>query len=461
MKIIVAGTGKVGNLLADQLTRDGHDLVVIDKNSAALEAALEQYDVMSIEGNSASVSVLRAANIEQTDLLIAATGEDETNLLTCLTAKGLNPDITTIARVRSPEYMESTDMLEEQLGLSLTVNPEFQTAHEISSLLRYPGFLSREEFVNGLVDLVELHVTAGSPICDKPLYKIADIVKCQILVCVVARRDEVIIPSGEFVLQEGDHVYVTASASNLTTLLHNLNIVTKRIRNVTITGGGRITYYLAKRLEDDRIGVKIIEQRRDRCEYLADRLHDATIIQGDASKESVLDREHIEKADAFISMTGMDELNVITSLYANELEVPKVVTKLGRGENISLIANMPVGSVITPKILCGNTILRYVRAMQNGSDAAETLHSIAGGRAQAYEFKVNEDTLHCNEPLKDIEFKKNILLATITRDRKIEFPGGNSFFQPGDRVIVVSNGSMPIIQLNDIFEEDKEEKDEL
>ena len=160
-------------------------------------------------------------------------------------------------------------------------------------------------------------------------------------------------------------------------------------------------------------------------------------------------------------MTGMDELNVITSLYANELKVPKVVTKLGRGENLSLIANMPVGSVITPKILCGNTILRYVRAMQNGSDAAETLHSIAGGRAQAYEFKVNEDTLHCNEPLKDIEFKKNILLATITRDRKIEFPGGNSYLQPGDRVIVVSNGSMPIIQLNDIFEEDKEEKDEL
>ena len=192
MKIIVAGTGKVGNLLADQLTRDGHDLVVIDKDFAALEAALEQYDVMSIEGNSASMSVLRAANIEQTDLLIAATGEDETNRSPVLRQR-LNPDITTIARVRSPEYMESTDMLEEQLGLSLTVNPEFQTAHEIISLLRYPGFLSREEFVNGLVDLVELHVTAGSPICDKPLYKIADIVKCQILVCVVARRDEVII----------------------------------------------------------------------------------------------------------------------------------------------------------------------------------------------------------------------------------------------------------------------------
>ena len=193
MKIIVAGTGKVGNLLADQLTRDGHDLVVIDKDFAALEAALEQYDVMSIEGNSASMSVLRAANIEQTDLLIAATGEDETNLLTCLTAKGLNPDITTIARVRSPEYMESTDMLEEQLGLSLTVNPEFQTAHEIISLLRYPGFLSREEFVNGLVDLVELHVTAGSPICDKPLYKIADIVKKNAgSICAKVLADEVI-----------------------------------------------------------------------------------------------------------------------------------------------------------------------------------------------------------------------------------------------------------------------------
>ena len=188
------------------------------------------------------------------------------------------------------------------------------------------------------------------------------------------------------------------------------------------------------------------------------RLHDATIIQGDASKESVLDREHIEKADAFISMTGMDELNVITSLYANELKVPKVVTKLGRGENISLIANMPVGSVITPMILCGKTILRYVRAMQNGSDAAETLHSIAGGKSAGHtSSRWNEDTWHCNEPLKDIDFKKNILLATITRDRKIEFPGGNSYFQPGDRVMVASNGSMPIIQLNDIFEEDREE----
>lgn len=461
MKIIVAGTGKVGNLLADQLSRDGHDLVVIDRNPDALEQVQEQYDVMSIEGNSASVSVLRAANVNSTELLIAATGEDETNLLTCLTAKGLNPDITTIARVRSPEYMESTDMLGEQLGLSLTVNPEFQTAHEISGLLRYPGFLSREEFVNGLVDLVELSVSKNSPLCHKPLYLIPEIVQCQILVCVVARREEVIIPSGDFVLEEGDHVYVTASASNLSKLLHNLNIVTKKIRNVTITGGGRIAYYLSKRLEMDKISVKIIEQRRDRCEYLADRLRDATIIQGDASKESVLDREHIESTDAFISMTGIDELNVITSLYANELKVPKVVTKLGRGENISLISNMPVGSVITPKILCGNTILRYVRAMQKGSDAAETLHSIAGGRADAYEFKVNEDTLHCGEELKDIQFKPNILLATITRDRVIEFPTGNSVFNPGDRVIVVSNGSMPIVQLNDIFEEETEEIDEL
>lgn len=461
MKIIVAGTGKVGNLLADQLSRDGHDLVVIDRNPDALEQVQEQYDVMSIEGNSASVSVLRAANVDSTELLIAATGEDETNLLTCLTAKGLNPDITTIARVRSPEYMESTDMLGEQLGLSLTVNPEFQTAHEISGLLRYPGFLSREEFVNGLVDLVELSVSENSPLCHKPLYMIPEIVQCQILVCVVARREEVIIPSGDFVLEEGDHVYVTASASNLSKLLHNLNIVTKKIRNVTITGGGRIAYYLSKRLEMDKISVKIIEQRRDRCEYLADRLRDATIIQGDASKESVLDREHIESTDAFISMTGIDELNVITSLYANELKVPKVVTKLGRGENISLISNMPVGSVITPKILCGNTILRYVRAMQKGSDAAETLHSIAGGRADAYEFKVNEDTLHCGEELKDIRFKQNILLATITRDRVIEFPTGNSTFQQGDRVIVVSNGSLPIVQLNDIFEEEEEEIDEL
>jgi trk system potassium uptake protein len=457
MKIIVAGTGKVGNLLSDQLTRDGHDLVVIDRNPGALEAVMEQYDVMSIEGNSASVDVLRTANIEDTELLIAATGEDETNLLTCLTARGLNPDITTIARVRSPEYMDTTEILGDQLGLSLTVNPEFQTAHEISNLLRYPGFLSREEFVNGLVDLVELYVSEDSPICNKPLNVLSEIARCQILVCVVVRQEDAIIPNGDFVFQEGDHIYVTASASNLSTLLHNLNIVTRKIRNVIITGGGRISYYLARRLEQDHINVKIIEQRKDRCEYLADHLRSATVILGDASKETMLKREHIEDADAFISMTGIDELNIITSLYASALHVPKIVTKLGRGENLSLIAKMPVGSVITPKILCGNVILRYVRAMQNGSDSAETLHSIAGGRAEAYEFIVNEYTLHCEEPLKKIAFKPNVLLATITRDRKIEFPTGDSYIQPGDRVIVISNGATPILQLNDIFEKEKRE----
>lgn len=461
MNIIVAGTGKVGSLLTDQLSRDGHNLVVIDRYAEALESAIEQYDVMSIQGNSAAMSVLRAANVEKADLLIAATGEDEVNLLTCLTARGLNHNISTIARVRSPEYMETTDALKDQLALSVTVNPELQTAHEISSLLRYPGFLAREEFVNGLVDIVELEVRENSPVKDQPLYRLSSIVKCQVLVCVVIRDDEVTIPSGDFVLEEGDRVYVTASAYNLSQLLHNLRIVNRRIRNVIITGGGRISYYLAKKLISEHINVKIIELKRDRCEYLADRLSEATIIQGDVSKETVLNREHIEKADAFISMTGMDELNVITSLYASHLKVPKVVTKLGRGENIQLIENMPVGSVITPKLLCGNTILRYVRAMQNGSDAAETLHSIAGGQAQAYEFIVNEDTLHCGEPLKDINFRKNILLATLTRGHRIEFPSGETTYEPGDRLIIVSNGDTPIIQLNDIFEKEYIETDEL
>ena len=451
MKIIIAGDGKVGSLLTKQLSLDGHELVVIDRNDDALESTIERYDVMSIQGNCASMSVLKSAGIQKSDLLIAATGEDEVNLLTCMTAKYMNPRIHTIARVRTPEYMETTDKMKREFALSLAVNPELQTAHEIGSLMRYPAFLMREEFANGLVEIVALKIDKNSLICDKSLIEVRDIVRCQILVCAVTRGTETFTPRGDFVLREGDRIYVTASASNLSLLLHHLKIINRKIRNVVLLGGGRIAYYLTNKLQREHISVKIIERDRERCERLADRLPNTTIVQGDVSLQSVLERECIDQADAVVSMTGMDELNVITSLYANSKNVKKVVTKLGRGENQALIENLPVGGVVCPKELCGNTILRYVRAMKDGEGAAVTIHSIAGGQAQAYEFIVDHMTPYCEIPLKDVPFKKNILITSITRNRVIEIPGGDSFYQPGDRIVVVSSSATPIKNIEDIY----------
>lgn len=451
MKIIIAGDGKVGSMLARQLSAEGHDITLVDNDPDALESTIERYDVMSVQGNCASMEVLRNAGVDSADLLITATGQDEINLLCCLTAHGMNPHLHTIARIRTPDYAESTYAMRKMFALSLTVNPERQTAREIDRLLRYPGFLKREKFANGLVEIVEIRVDEKSPLRDQPLYKLSEIAHCQVLVCAALRNGKAVTPDGDFVICEGDRLFVTASARNLTILLHSIGYMTKKIRNVLLVGGGRNCYYLASMLLKEGISVKIIEIDRERCEHLAEMLPDATVIQGDASIQSVLEREKLSQADAVISMTGLDELNVLTSLYAHERKVPQVITKVGRGENLGVISKLAVGSIVSPKELCTNTIVTYVRAMENQVGAAVTVHSIADGQAEAIEFVVDANTKYLNTPLRQIHLKRNIRLASITSGRNIEFPNGDSRFHAGDRIVIVSSGGETIQQLNDIF----------
>ncbi len=451
MKIIIAGDGKVGSMLTRQFSGEGHDLTLIDNNPEALESTIERYDVMSVEGNCASMEVLRNAGVEKADLLITATGKDELNLLCCMTAHGMNPNLHTIARIRTPDYAESTYSMRKTFALSLTVNPDRQTAREIDRLLRYPGFLKREKFANGLVEIVEIKVDATSPLKDQPLNQLSSITNCQILVCAALREGKSVTPDGNFVIREGDRLFVTASAKNLTILLRNIGYVTQKVRNVMIVGGGSSSYYLADLLLKEGVGVKIVEKEMSRCEHLAEMLPGAVVVQGDASLQAVLEREKIRLMDAVISMTGLDELNVITSIYANHAKVPHVITKLGRAENLEILAQLPVGSIVSPKELCTNTIATYVRAMGNQIGAAVTVHSIAGGQAVAIEFIVDANTKNTGRPLKEIRLKKNILVASITHGRNIIFPNGESVFRQGDRIIIVSNGDAAIHHLNDIF----------
>ena len=453
MKIIIAGDGKVGSMLARQLSGEGHDLTLIDNNPYALESTMERYDVMSVVGNCASMEVLRSAGVESADLLITATGADELNLLCCMTAHGMNPKLHTIARIRTPDYAESIYTMRRMFALSLTVNPERQTAREIDRLLRYPGFLKREKFANGLVEIVEIKVEKGSPLRDVRLMDIGKIVNCQILVCAVLREGKSVTPTGDFVIREGDRLFVTASVKNLSILLHSIGIAKPKIQNVIIIGGGRICYYLTQMLLKEGIRVKIIELDRARCEALAEEFPEATIVQGDASVTAVLEREKIENADAVITAAGLDELNIILSLYAVHRNVPQVITKLGRAENLDLLDQLPLGSIVSPKELCCNTITRYVRAMKNQVGAAVTVHTIAEGQAEAIEFIVDAKAMHQGQPLKDVPVKKGVLLASITHNREIIIPNGDASFQAGDRIVLVSTGDRVIEQLNDIFEE--------
>ncbi len=452
MKIIIAGNGRVGLTLAKQLSVEGYDLTLIDSDPSVLQSSLEKIDVLAYQGNCASMETLQGAGVESAELLIATTGTDELNLLCCMTAHALNHKIHTIARIRDPEYVRQAYMMKESFGLSLAFNPEKQAAAEIERLIKYPGFLKRDTFAKGRAEIVELKIDEGSKLCNVPLNALNGIVKCKVLVCAVLREGKVIAPDGNFVLRTGDKIFVTAPTDSLSVLLKSLGIVTHKIKDVMIAGGGMVCYYLALLLEKSGINVRIIESSYDRCARLSELLPKVSVIHGDASNQQSLESEGISETDALLSLTGNDELNMIISLYGNSCGVPLTITKLNHFENGSIIDSLPLGSVISPHKLCCNTIVRYVRALRNQTGAAVTVHSIADGQAEAVEFNVDGSTLNRGVPLKKLKLRKNILIACITRGDHTEVPNGDSTFNEGDSVVIVSSGDSVILQLNDIFE---------
>ena len=451
MNIIIAGAGKVGKVLARQLTAEGHALTVIDTDSHVLENTVVRYDAIGVQGNCASKAVLLQAGVQDADLLITATNADEVNLLSCMTAHGINPKIHTIARIRDPEYTEQIMTMRDTFPLSMTVNPEKQAAMEIERLLKFPGFLRRESFAKDRSQIVELRIDSKSKLKDVALMDMSSVVKCRVLVCAVLRDGQAVAPSGHFVLQEGDRIFVTAPTSDLAVLLKNLDIVTRRVRRVLLCGGGRVSFYLASLLEEDGISVSILEKNPQRCVELAEDLPHASVIRGDCSNQSVLDDQGIDQCDAVAALTGLDETNMILSLYAAGRGVTQTITKLSREESVSLANTMELGSIISPKELCSNSIVRYVRAMQNQTGAAVSVHAIADGQVEAVEFVVDDSTPNCGVPLKEIRLKPGVLIAGIVHETKSEVPNGASSFVPRDRVVVVTSHRGSLRQLKDIF----------
>ena len=451
MNIIIAGAGKIGKTLAQLLTSEGHDLTLIDENSQVLATAVEQFDAMGVCGNCASMEVLRSAGITDAELVIAVTNADEVNLLCCLTAHGLNPNIHTIARIRNPEYSEQIMTMREVFPLSLTVNPEKRAAQEIERLLKFPGFLRRESFAKGRAEIVELRIDKNSLLKNVSLMDLRNVVKCKVLVCAVLRDGAAVAPRGDFVLQEGDRIFVTAATSELAVLLKNLGIITHRVRKVLLCGGGKVSFYLASLLERSGMDVRLLERNHERCVELAGQLSDTSVIHGDCSSQSVLESQGIDECDALVVLTGLDETNMIVAMYGGNRGVKQIITKISRDENSNIANELALGSLINPRELCSNHIVRYVRAMENQTGAAVSVHTIADGKAEAVEFLVDSNTKNCGMPLKHIKLKKNVLLAAITHRSKTEIPSGDSLFIRGDTVVVVTSGRGAIRNINDIF----------
>lgn len=439
MKIVIIGNGKVGLKLASQLSEEDYDVILIDQNADKLKLASNSLDVFCIVGNGADMEVLEQADAAHADLVIACTSEDELNMFCCLLAKHMGAQ-NTIARVRNPVYYKQIHLLQSDLHLSMAVNPEKIVSNEIARVLLFPDTNKVERFVKGKVEMVQFQMRENSLLDGISLAEIYQKYQIKILVCAVKRGNEVYIPSGDFVLHSGDRIYVTASHYELERFFNSLGKRSHKIKNVILCGGGRVSFYLAQQLIAAGMQVKIIEQDKKKCENLCELLPEATIIHGDAADHELLIEEGIENADALVALTGMDEENIIMSLFAKMKGVSKIVAKVNEESRVQMVEELGIESTVSAKSVTADAILSYVRARHNSAqnENVETLYQFVNGRVEAAEFLIKGDSKYLNIPLKDLELKKNNLIACIVRDGKIIIPGGNDHMQIGDSVIVVT-----------------------
>ncbi len=452
MKIIIVGAGKVGFFLAEQLSREQHDVTVIDSSEESLRRVADALDVMSFKGNGVTADVLRQAGAEQADILVAATDRDEVNMVCCLSARKMGCRYT-IARIRNPEYFSNLSAFKRDMGISMVINPERATAREIARLLRFPSAANIESFCRGRVELMSFRVQKDDFITGKPLFSLSgQLQKLSMLFCAAEREGEVIIPNGAFVPQPDDKLYIIGQSAGVDQFFRLLGRYSHKAKTVMLIGGGRITIYLAELLEQMHMRVKIVERSEERCRALSEQLPKTMVICGDGTDQEVLDSESLTSSDAFVALTDRDEDNLIISLYAMQQGLGKVIVKSNRQNYAGIARAVGLDSVISPKLITAAHILHVVRGMQNSQGSVmHALYRIADDQAEATEFSVNKNTQYLGVPLKDLRLKKGILVAVIVREDTVIIPDGSACILEGDSVIIVSR-EHTVLDVNDIFD---------
>ena len=438
LNIIIVGCGKVGMTLIEQLSKEGHDITIIDKNAAKVQEMSNLYDIMGLVGNGASYSVQMEAGIENADLIIAVTASDELNLLCCTVAKQVG-DCAAIARVRTPDYSKEAGYLREKLGLTMIINPELEASLETARILYLPTALEVNSFAHGQAEIVKFKIPEGNLLDGMTIATLGKSITNEILICAIEREGEVYIPGGNFQMAKDDIVSFVAPRRHIRSFLKKIGFKTKQVKDAMIVGGGKASYYLAKQLIAMGIDVKIIEQNKERCEELSILLPEAIIINGDGTGEEVLREEGIEYAQAFIPLTGIDEENIMLTLHAKQVSNAKLITKINRSTFKNVISKLDLGSVIYPRYITSEAIIAYVRAKKNSTNSnIETLYHMFDNRAEAIEFRVDEPSSVTGIPLKDLMLKNDLLVSFIYRNGKVQIPSGLDTIEVGDTVMIVT-----------------------
>lgn len=437
MKIVIAGGGKVGSVLCTELSTEEHDIILIEKNETILDSLINKNDISGIVGNGASYDIQQEAGVDTCDLFIAVTPQDELNMIACILAKKLGARYT-IARVRNPEYSSHFEYVRERLGVNMMINPEFESARSISRIIKFPTVLSVQSFANNQVELIEVEVHESSVLANLSLNDFRRQYG-NVLVCAIQRGEELIIPSGSDELRDGDNVYVMGDKQVIRKFYKTVRPHKNNINSVLIIGGGRITYYLIGLLKEYRMDIKVIEQNQEIAEQLSAAYPEIEVILGDGTDQEILQQEGIDNYHAFVSLTGVDEENIIASLYAAQQDVNKVITKVNRELLLRIFDTLGMESIITPKRVIANSILRFVRSLGNPyvSDV-EALYRIADNAAEAIQFKVKATSKVKNIPLEKLRTKSGILIAYIIRDNQLLIPSGQDEIKENDHVIVIT-----------------------
>ncbi len=451
MKIVVIGDGKVGRAITEHTCKEGHQVVVIDKNPKVIEELVNLYDIGGICGNGACLDIQQSARVDKADLVVAATSRDEINMLACLIAKKLGAKAT-IARVRSYEYNSQIEEMKMALGIQMIINPELEAANEILNIINFPEANRVDTFANGNVDLVELFIPENSPLIGQTLAGISTKYQVKILVCAVQRGDEVFIPTGNFIFQAKDKIHITANRLVVKEFLNKLGLIETKMKDILVIGGGKISAYLVDALVKAKYNVKIIEKDYNRCLELSELLPGATIVHGDGSDQLILEEEGIDSCDAIVCLTNLDEENIIISLYAQKKLTGKIITKVNKESFAGLVEAIGVASVISPKEITASRVISYVRATSNvhGSNIVK-LYKLVNNRVEAIEFIAKENSKVLDTFLKDLSIKKNVLIASIIRNSEVIIPSGMTKIEANDSVIVVTTSQM-LDDLDDILE---------